>query len=66
MLVVLAWKVKEYFDRIAAERTERLKAEVEAITLARRREAERLSKETGENIEVIYERLRDDGWSDAA
>ena len=77
MLVVLAWKVKEYFDRITAEKIERMAAEmtaeataevtaqVEAITLARRREAERLNRETGEDIEVIYERLRDDGWTAA-
>ena len=66
MTVVLAWQVKEFFERITAERLARLTAEVtaevEAVTLARRREAERLSRETGEDIEVIYERLRDDGW----
>ena len=65
MLVVMAWKVKEYFDEKSAERTKRITADVEARALARWREAERLSHETGERIEDIYLRLRDEGWFDA-
>lgn len=77
MLVVLAWKVKEYFDRKAEEDRERImadreqimaegraegRAEGEAIALARRREAERLGMETTDSVDVIYQRLRDEGW----
>ena len=83
MVVVLAWKVKEYFDRKAEE--DRIKAEEdrrkteedreqiraegraegEAIALARRREAERLGKETSDSVDAIYQRLRDEGWQPA-
>jgi hypothetical protein len=56
--MVLAWKVKEYFDRDRAKRQQELRIE----GLLMWREAERLSRETGESADEIFERLNKENW----
>lgn len=58
MLVVLAWKVKEFFDRKAAERFD------EAVTMgvAMGIEAQRRSQATGQPVEEVLRELKAAGW----
>lgn len=54
MLVVLAWKVKEYFDNKQLDKG-----------AAMWREAERQSQTTKESVDDAYERLKAEGWRPA-
>ena len=58
IIVVLAWKVKEYFDREREKRQQELRNEGSLMW----REAERLSRETGEPVGEIFERLNKENW----
>ena len=58
IIMVLAWKVKEYFDRDRAKHQQELRNE----GLLMWREAERLSRETGESADEIFERLNKENW----
>ena len=54
MLVVLAWKVKEFFDSKAAERFD------EAVAMSI--EAQRRSQATGQPVEEVLKEMKAADW----